>query len=239
MFKNKLFTGIVSLAMVLTLSIAALADTIKLKDGSIIKGRIVSFTGGKFTVLVGEGARQKRLVYSAAEIESIAFDAPGGSPQLSNRSANTDRTKQPAVSKPTATIPVVSKPAPTAPVTPINWSVRVRADNTDNGWTNTGWVVQKGQRIRISASGQISLGDGKLAPPAGLANLADENKLIKNMPTGGLVAVIGDDNNDFIFIGETREIVATRDGALFLGVNEGNINDNSGAFTAKIEIYPN
>ena len=59
-----------------------------------------------------------------------------------------------------------------------------------------------------------------------------------NEATGGLIAVIGDNNNDFIFIGDSREFVATHDGALFLGVNEGNLNDNSGAFDVKIEIDP-
>ena len=34
------------------------------------------------------------------------------------------------------------------------------------------------------------------------------------------------------------EFIAERDGALFLGVNEGNLNDNSGAFEVKVEIDP-
>jgi len=39
---------------------------------------------------------------------------------------------------------------------------------------------------------------------------------------------IGDDNDDFIFVGRSRDFVAQRDGVLFLGVNEGNLSDNSG-----------
>ena len=58
------------------------------------------------------------------------------------------------------------------------------------------------------------------------------------VPTGALIAVIGDDNNDFIYIGAEREFTAQRDGALFLGVNEGDLSDNSGSFTVKIEIRP-
>ena len=53
------------------------------------------------------------------------------------------------------------------------------------------------------------------------------------------IAVIGDDNNEFIYVGASREFVAARDGALFLGVNEGNLNDNSGAFDVTVEIVPN
>jgi hypothetical protein len=58
---------------------------------------------------------------------------------------------------------------------------------------------------------------------------------MRNQPTGGLIAVIGDDNDDFIFIGATRDFVAQRDGVLFLGVNEGNLSDNSGVYDAVIE----
>ncbi len=71
-----------------------------------------------------------------------------------------------------------------------------------------------------------------------MPSLADANKLIKNQPTGGLIAVVGDDNNDFIFVGDTIEFTASRDGALFLGVNEGNLDDNTGTFDVKIEIFP-
>jgi hypothetical protein len=121
---------------------------------------------------------------------------------------------------------------------PIAWSVKVLADGTANGWTNTGWVVKKGQRIRISGEGEVSLGKGRKATPAGVPELDDSLKLLKNVATGALVAVIGDDNNDFIYVGSERTITASRDGALFLGINEGNLDDNSGFFTVKIEVLP-
>ena len=71
------------------------------------------------------------------------------------------------------------------------------------------------------------------------ALLADKDKLMANNATGALIAVIGDDNNDFIFVGTGREFVAARDGALFLGINEGNLDDNSGAFEVAVEISRN
>src|SRR5207237_4325119 len=104
--------------------------------------------------------------------------------------------------------------------------------------TNTGWVVKKGQRIRISGDGKISLGRGQSTTPSGLPTLEDPQKLLKNVATGALIAVIGDDNNDFIYVGAEREIIATRDGALFLGINEGNLDDNSGSFNVKVEVIP-
>ncbi len=77
-----------------------------------------------------------------------------------------------------------------------------------------------------------------MSTPSGVASLDDSQKLLKNVATGALIAVIGDDNNDFIYVGASREFTATRDGALFLGLNEGNLNDNSGSYSVKIEILP-
>jgi hypothetical protein len=121
---------------------------------------------------------------------------------------------------------------------PVELSVRVLADNTSNGWTNSGWVVRRGQRIRIVGDGEVSLGQGRTSSPAGLYEVEDPDKLMPAVPTGALLAVIGDDNNDFIYVGLEREFVATRDGPLFLGLNEGNLDDNTGAFDVKIEILP-
>jgi hypothetical protein len=112
--------------------------------------------------------------------------------------------------------------------------VRVRADNMNNGWTNSGLVVRSGQQIRISASGRVSIGEGRFSEPVGLPRVADSDKLMRNWPTGGLIAVIGDDNDDFMFIGAEREFIAQRDGVLFLGVNDGNLTDNAGSYDVVI-----
>ena len=90
----------------------------------------------------------------------------------------------------------------------------MRGDNASNGWTNSGLVVRRGQRLKVSASGRISLGTNRFATPDGLPNIADKDKLMRNQPTGGLIAVIGDDNDDFIFIGRGHDFVAQRDGVL-------------------------
>lgn len=257
-----------TLGLVFVLSVGAFADTIRLKDGSIIKGRITSFGGGVFVVSIGEGSRRKSMTFGASEIDSIKFDDRSlASVPASNVSrvtrANYDppaprivrqepietaaervatptvtprrtQTRQPAViSAPTVT-PVQKKS--TVVGKPVELAVRVLADNTSNGWTNSGWVVKRGQRIRISGDGTVSLGGGKTAEPSGLYDVEDDSKLMKSVPTGALIAVIGDDNNEFIYVGSSREFTASRDGSLFLGVNEGNLSDNTGAYNVKIEI---
>jgi hypothetical protein len=116
--------------------------------------------------------------------------------------------------------------------------LRVWADNRANGWTDSGLMVRKGQRLRITASGRVSLGQGRFSTPTGLPRVVDTEKLMKNEPTGELIAVIGDDNDDFIAVGASREFFAPRDGRLFLGVNEGNLDDNSGSYDVVIEVEP-
>jgi hypothetical protein len=289
--KSKIYRAALACFLVLSMFSLVFADTIRLKDGSIIKGKITSFGEGKFTIVIGDGSRQRQMNFFADEVESIEFDAtplqtsntgkttlpvykntssqtetkPTPQPTPSKSVIITDKTTQPTTptstnqsntnSNPTSTNPTNSNPTvtnptstnttPTTPVKtdanvtkPIMLNVKVLADNTANGWSNSGWVVKKGQKIRISGKGQVSLGNGRFASAAGISSLPDNDKLVKTEATGGLIAVIGDDNNEFIFIGAAREFVASRDGALFLGINEGNLNDNSGAFDVTIEILP-
>ena len=243
--------------IVAAFSISAFADTIRLKDGSIIKGRITTFTDGRFVVVIGEGERRREMSFASADVESVTFDNPAMARPGASTSASIPKPQQ-KIALPNnsdadrgAPMPdarpapkVTSLPTQNTPMVkastskPIEVSVKVLADNTANGWTNSGWVVKKGQRIRISAAGEIGLGKAVKTSPSGLYDVEDNAKLLKAVPTGALIAVIGDDNNDFIYIGSSREFVAERDGALFLGVNEGNLNDNTGSFEVKVEIDP-
>jgi hypothetical protein len=279
-FRPRAFIGLV---LAIALSSSVFADTIRLKDGSLIKGTIVSFADGRFVIVVGEGSRRRELSLAVDEIASIQFDSHNGtsaanvSRPTSNDSSNvpvstrippkvvvTDNTNGNTETKKTGSSTKSNgnsayNPPKTDPPSgkttdntanrtnsdpgtsrgkPISISVKVLADDTANGWTNSGWIVKRGQRIRITGTGTVSLGHGQMSTPSGLPDLEDPQKLLRSVPTGALIAVIGDDNNDFIYIGEEREFTAGRDGALYLGVNEGNLKDNKGAYDVKVEIIP-
>lgn len=247
--KKHLVRPLIIFALVLGVTLPALADTIRLKDGTVIRGQIIGFKNEQFTILVGSGARgrKSRMTIYMEDVDSIEFDNAGNTSSQADDSNN--NTTQPPYQPPTNTQPANTQPTnnnPTYQQPPTNTSpstnpsffqinVRVRADNASNGWTNSGLVVRRGQRLRISASGRVSLGNNRFSTPDGLANINDRDKLMRNQPTGGLIAVIGDDNDDFIFIGRGHDFVAQRDGVLFLGVNEGNLSDNTGAFDVVIE----
>jgi hypothetical protein len=258
--KKLLFCSLLMFGLIIGASLPALADTIRLKDGSVIRGQIVGFKNEQFTIVVGSGARgrKSRITVYMEDVDSIEFDSVGNtsstgpsddtgttSTQPSYQPpANTQPTNnQPTNNQPVNNQPSYTPPGPTtttttstaAPPTFFQINIRVRADNASNGWTNSGLVVRRGQRLRITASGRVSLGNNRFATPDGLPNIPDRDKLMRNQPTGGLIAVIGDDNDDFLFIGRSRDFVAQRDGVLFLGVNEGNLSDNSGLFEVVIE----
>jgi hypothetical protein len=272
---KRVLIPLLAVAIIATLAVGAFADTIRLKDGSVIRGQVVGFKDQQFTVLVGGGARGRRstLTLYMEDVESIEFDSVTGAntnggagdddnvmpgvttQQTTQSSAQLPRPtpSRPNTQPPTNTQPSTNRPSTTGTNTPtttprpntntttarpansIQINARVRGDNAANGWTNTGLVVRRGQRIRVTAMGQVSLGNGRFSTPAGVTSISDNDKLMRDEATGALIAVIGDDNNDFVFIGRTRDFVAQRDGVLFLGVNEGNLSDNTGAYDAVIE----
>lgn len=264
---KKFLFPLLAVLLVLSLSLVAFADTIRLKDGSVIRGQVVGFKDQQFIVQVGAGSRGRRstLLLYMEDVESIEFEGTSGG--ISSAGAGDDNvtTTRPSTTGAQTSRPVNTSPPPstqtaaqnsprqsttgsstqTQPARPatqtssapafFQLNARVRGDNTANGWTNTGLVVRRGQRIRLTAMGQVSLGNGRFSTPAGISTLSDPKKLMPNEPTGALIAVVGDDNNDFILVGRTREFTAQRDGVLFLGVNEDNLNDNTGAYDVVIE----
>ena len=268
-----------ALAVVFALAAGALGDTIRMKDGQVIRGQIVAFRDQQFTVLIGSargGNRRSRMTLNMEDVESIEFDSADGSDTSSadggtyNPPVDTARTqpapqptprreeprqtagqRPPVLGNDSGTSPAranTGAPSTTPTQSPARGNggespffpvrVRVRADSTANGWTDSGLMVRKGQRLRITATGRVSLGEGRFSTPTGLPRVVDTEKLMRNEPTGTLIAVIGDDNDEFIAVGASREFYAPRDGRLFLGVNEGRLEDNTGSYDALIEVEP-
>jgi hypothetical protein len=243
------FRLLLSVLLLLSLVIPVLADTIRLKDGSVIRGQVIGFKDQQFTILIGGNAKGRRGTTNVyvEDVESIEFDSASGlpsatddssmarnSPPVNNPPLNNRRTTEPESAPSEPRIDSSSGNSPASP-TFFTIKVAVRADASNNGWTNTGLVVRKGQRLRISASGRVSLGRGRFSTPGGVSNLNDNDKLMRSEQTGALIAVIGDDNDEFILVGPRREFVAQRDGVLFLGVNEGDLTDNTGSYDIVIE----
>lgn len=275
--------SVTSLLLVLIASLLsstiAFSDTIRLKDGSVLKGKVVVFNQKTFTIVVYVGGSASQHNINADEIDSIEFDSPSGSSSQASRIEKQNSSDSGLVkvendtpisdtvsnSSPRPTENIREKPGALEsldkPEMPSNDANNANSDDnrplepidrstskntafvgdrsvsvaSAADWTSTEIRVQKGQRIYINASGEVELGNNVITTPEGI-EISDYRKLIPNKPTGSLIAVIGNDNDDFIHVGNSTEFIASRSGVLFLSVNEGNLKDNGGSFAAKIRV---
>jgi hypothetical protein len=253
-----------ALALAAALASPALADTIRLRDGTTVRGQIIAYKDQQFTVLIGAGTRgrRSRMTVYMEDVESIEFDNPFGAADGGGNNSGTRTGGDEAVydeqdasagqQRPQPqSQPGASRPAPqTQPRTqpadagtqraggaPVFFPIRLRVDpkSTDSGWVSSGFTVRRGQRLRVTASGRISLSNGLSTTPTGLPRVNDTDKLMPNQPTGALIGVIGDDNNDFLLLSSGQEIISPRDGILFLGINTGRLTTTGGAYEVVIE----
>ena len=246
-----------ALALAAALAAPALADTIRLRDGTTVRGQIIGYKDQQFTVLIGTGARgrRSRMTVLMEDVESIEFDNPFGTAEgpgqtggrATGDEAVYDGANDDAASSQPRTQPTpANRPAPQsqpdagtqrAGGSPVFFPIRVRVDPkaSESGWVSSGFTVRRGQRLRVSATGRITLSNGLSTTPTGLPRVNDADKLLPNDPTGALIAVIGDDNNDFISLSSGQEFVARRDGILFLGINTGRLTATGGVFEVTIE----
>jgi hypothetical protein len=289
-----------SLISVVVIASTALGDTIQLKNGSVLKGKVTSFADEQFIVMLDTGSGRylsKAMVY-IGDVARIDFDSGAGQGETSSagttpietnperaadpprretkrkvepsekpvRAQTTDpqpretgppetQTAPPPAREPETTQPekpAATNPPPvtTQPASETSDSERpvrkpltaLKTMNVDvaakKDWTSSGLIVKRGDHLRVTATGTITLdpASGRTCGPEGVNDLVDPKKLMPDQPTGALIAVISSDNDDFIFLGRSGEFTATRDGLLFLSVNEGMLADNVGAFKAVVEV---
>src|SRR5881394_1995886 len=87
LFMKKFFArAVVAFALVFAVTLPVLADTIRLKDGSVIRGQIISFKNEQFTILVGGGTRGRKsqITVYMEDVESIDFDSNGSASSQDN-----------------------------------------------------------------------------------------------------------------------------------------------------------
>lgn len=110
-------------------------------------------------------------------------------------------------------------------------SVRVEASQP---WTDTGLLVQQGERLAFSTDGTITFGRDMSTGPDGNRDLPPRAGYpVREMPVGGLIGRIG--NGPAFAIGSTRTpIEMPNSGRLMLAVNDDDLRDNSGGFDVQI-----
>ena len=111
-------------------------------------------------------------------------------------------------------------------------SVRV---NATQSWTDTGIIVNAGDRLVFNASGQIAFGKGpgQVADPNGNAAERRANYPDPTVPVGALIGKIGN-SAPFAIGTQTQPLGMPASGRLMLGINDNELGDNSGFFTVTV-----
>src|SRR5437660_4676721 len=115
--KKFISRALVAFALVFAVSVPVLADTIRLKDGSVIRGQIVSFKNEQFTILVGGGSRGRKsqITVYMEDVDSIDFDSSANTNNSTGPSNDTINNNQPVYQPPANTQPANNQPTYTPP----------------------------------------------------------------------------------------------------------------------------
>jgi hypothetical protein len=118
---------------------------------------------------------------------------------------------------------------PTTPGSPDGYNV-----SAQQAWTPTGLFVSRGERLTITATGQMKYGTGDdaNATPNG-SNDRNPGNPIPALTTGTLIGRIG--NGQPFNIGSQSQITAPAAGQLFLGINDTHMGDNSGGYQVRVD----
>jgi len=187
---------------------AALADVLYLKNGSVLRGRFVGYENGKFIFETGGN----RLEFRPDQITRLVVERGEGRPPRD----------------------------PDSPPSPPGgrWESAPPFDvRLEDQWHRSQIQVERGQRVRIEASGTIYLEGRTATGPEGLQGRRDPDAPMPQQNDGALVAAVGQDaNSPPIFIGRSREFTADRDGVLYFTVNHWETRDARGAFRVNVAV---
>jgi hypothetical protein len=222
----KMITKILTTIILATLLVSvALADTLTLKNGSVLKGTFVGFENGQFIFKItsGDNRNQGRtLRFPANEVAKLALDNDGLDPN-DPRNDGYPRRDPGGSTGGGSTGGWVAYP-----------QVAVRLEDQ---WIRSNINLLRGQRVRVEATGTIQLDGRTSTGPEGLRNRSDRDAPEPDEPDGILLAGVGQDaNSPSIVIGRSREFTADRDGMLYFTVNHGDTRNARGAFQVKVQV---
>lgn len=106
-----------------------------------------------------------------------------------------------------------------------------------NRWTDTGIWVTPGDLVVLRATGvvQLSSRQNDVASPEGARDgRRARSAPFRREPAGTLIARIG--NGAPLLVGRDRSLVADQAGRLYLGVNDDDLTDNTGAFDVDVHV---
>src|SRR5437667_8790377 len=193
---------ILALMIVMVAAGLALADTIYLRDGRTIQGTLLGFINGRFVVRVD--SRQSNYPRATTD-PSIARERTYDRDILYFRPEEVERIEIEGRTMDDSRVETVQVPL-------------------ESNWVDTGIDLRRSDHIQINASGVITVGRRRITPD-GLRS-TDASAPLPRAAEGELIGAISENPRAPIFeIGSTRDIIADRDGRLYLTANRGAFRD--------------
>jgi len=199
----------------LALGATVAADTITMRDGRRVDGRLVAVRDGVIEFEQSRGFFGHETVrIDRSEVRRIELDDSGdrdGSRDNDDDRSSGDRR-------------------------PSGMRERTVSVEAARDWNDTGIDLRPGQTVYFEASGRVHWGPGRQDGPAGEGNSPfNAGRPMPNRSGGALIGRVGDGDTVF-YIGDDRGPVRVRSsGRLYLGVNDDYRKDNTGSF--RVTIY--
>ena len=181
-----------------------------MRDGSTQQGRFVNMVGGD--TLLWDNAGGQRQTFAIRDVSRVYLNPE------SARTVFNGRGRQ----------------GTAVATTGQTGGTLVRVD-AKQAWTDTGIIVNAGDRVVFNASGQIQFGQGagQTSDPNGNAAERRATYPDPSVPVGALLGKIGY-SAPFAIGMQTQPLVMPASGRLLLGVNDNDRNDNSGFYSVTV-----
>jgi hypothetical protein len=185
---------------------------IVLSSGQSVTGRLTDIGGDRPLRITIDTASGKQN-YSSNEVRRIYLASP---PPPTTRGG-------------VAAAPPAAAPAP---LPPTGGQMRVPANLR---WVDTGLTVRRGESVTFNATGRVKLSANAndTAGPAGAESGRRPSGPMAGVLAGALIGRIGPVSM-FAIGNQTTPLPMPADGRLFLGVNDDDVNDNTGEFVVDV-----
>lgn len=205
-----------SILLVLFAGSAALADTLYLKNGRERRGTFIGYENGEF---IFEIARGNRIQVKAGQVSRLVLDQD----RTARGPRDEDRRRDSSFSDSSRRGQWESSEA---------FDVRL-----EERWVRSPVRVSNGERVRVEASGTVTLDGRTMVTADGFQGQRDRSAPMPGENAGALIATIGQAfNSPAILVGRSREFAADRDGVLYFTINHSITADSRGAFRVNVSV---
>jgi hypothetical protein len=182
-------------------------QVLMLKSGEVITGQLTDI-GGTSPLRLTFRTPSGERDFSSNEVSRVVMARPDNAPAATTGAANTA----------------------SSPAQGISVSSQMQ-------WTPTGITVRRGDWVTFTTTGDVRIG-GEGNPTANADGVSSGARApdapVAAAPAGALVGKIG--NGTAFLIGSRNRVQMPAAGQLFLGVNDGHLQDNDGTFQVQVGV---